>query len=417
MPDNLRHAQYDSEGIQIDDPQELIRSEMPGAGKRLVIVGIGDSHLNGSVPVATVGSDVLGLFALQSPKDRLWNGSGYAAVFGAYSAINVTTGSQDANIALATNVGSFINDIPRLIRAAYPNTGDIVVANFGVGGASAYTWAGEQSHAYVQAVANANAGDTVTLGGVVYTFAVAASVPNEVTIAGTAQLTVANLRNAVNLEGTGYGAGTTINPLVHIPNAATATYTKVVSKATGAASNSLTISTSAPTRINTVTPALASASPASMGLGSDVSALYANAKARMVGLPIGEANTDTVFIVTLGSNDANRVGYRGALMQAELQKLVNAIAADYPSAKIVIWRPMVMSGAGAASLASAVLPAVDAIVAANSSRVSSVDMYALGAGTGNVKILSSDGLHGTSYGYSLTAQLFARGIVSAVGWA
>ncbi len=32
MPDNLRHAQYDSEGIQIDDPQELVRAEVSGAG-------------------------------------------------------------------------------------------------------------------------------------------------------------------------------------------------------------------------------------------------------------------------------------------------------------------------------------------------------------------------------------------------
>jgi lysophospholipase L1-like esterase len=392
------------------------QSALPGAGRKLVIVGIGDSHINGSVPVATVGSDVLGLFALQSPKDRLWNGSAYSDVFGANSSINVVTGSQDGNLGLSTNVGSFINDIPRLLRAAYPGAGDITVVNLGVGGASAFSWAGEQSHAYIQAVANATAGDTVTLAGTTYTFVASASAANEVTIAGTAQLTVANLRNAIHAEGTGFGAGTEVNANVYMPNAASATYTKVSSKATGTGANSLTLSTSTTARINTANSSLTSVNPATLALGSATSALYTNGKARLVGLPIGEADTSTVFVITLGSNDANRAGYRAATFQTELQKLVTDIATDFPSAKVVIWRTMSMSGTGNTFLSSTVLPAVDAVVSANSSFVSSVNMNALGSGTGNVKILSSDGLHATNYGYSLIAQLFARGIAAAVGW-
>ena len=143
--------------------------------------------------------------------------------------------------------------------------------------------------------------------------------------------------------------------------------------------------------------------------GSATSALWANAKTR---LPIGYGTPD-VIVICLGSNDAARAGWRGRGTQAEYQKLLDTIATDYPLAKVIVWRPPVY--ASQASMASTVLPAIDSVIAANPA-VYSVDIYGLGAGSGDTAIVSNDGVHLSHYGYSLAAEIIAAKIADVLGF-
>lgn len=374
----------------------------------LVIVGIGDSHTNGQIPTSVSASDTLGTLALTSPRDKMWNGTGVNAYFKADSQINSTTGAQDPNLSLGITTGSYLTAIPGLIRAAYPLIGDITVANLAVGGASAFSWAGEQSRAYIQANAQANAGDTITIGATTYTFVAAAAAANEVTIGASASATMLNLANAVHLEGSGWGAGTAINASCYFPNPSAAAALRIQAKQSGVAGNSIVISGSSTTRIRTCDQFLTPTTPFTMVGGSATSAIYANGKTALAG-GSGIGSVD-YFVVTLGTNDALRAGYRGVTMQSELQILVNNIAADFPTAKIIIWRPLDTSSSSA-YLVPNVIPAIDALVTANPGRVYSVDVYSIGAGSGNTKMVQTvGGIHATNYGYSVIAQMFARKI-------
>lgn len=94
------------------------------------------------------------------------------------------------------------------------------------------------------------ANDTVTIDGVVYTFkASVTTTANEVKMGGTAALTLANLKKAINLSGVGgtdYGSLTVIHPTVEA-QALTATVLTVVAKTPGTGGNSLVIAKSAVT--------------------------------------------------------------------------------------------------------------------------------------------------------------------------
>jgi lysophospholipase L1-like esterase len=381
----------------------------------LVIVGIGDSHLNGNIPIdTTAAGDPLGVFAWTSPKDRQWNGAGgYNAVFSANGAINVTTGSNDNQIALSTTNGSPLTQIPSLLRQSYPNLGYITMANLAVGGSSSYTWGGEPAFGYIgHNGTNANDGDTVTIDGVVYTFRTAPSVAFDVTIGASANASIQNLGNAVNLEGTTWGAGTTQHPTVFYPAATATQYGRFVALTTGTAGNSIATAGSSTARICPYRNDLVPLSTSTFGGGLASAALFTNAVSKLSGI-----GTVDAFVVTLGTNDAARAGYRGRKTQDALTKLVADINTNFPGAKIIFWKPMPESGTAGTYITSAVVPAVAAVAAANPSNVSFIDFNALGTGTSSTatRLLSSDGVHATAYGYSVMSQMFAAQIASALG--
>jgi lysophospholipase L1-like esterase len=388
-----------------------------GVGRNLTIVGFGDSHMNGAMSSAQTtlsATDYIGAFSWASPRDKQWNGAGgYNDFVKADSQITLSTGAQDdPNIAQGTNTASFITDIPRLLRAAYP-LGDIITANFGVGGSCAYSWAGIQAKGWIKGVSNANVGDTVTIDGVVYTFVAAAANPNEITIGATANDTVFNLLKGVNADATaatGWGAGTTRHPTVFAPQPASGQYGKIQCKLSGSAGNSITMECSSTARIGVTSGDLAVAASVNLSNGSNTSSLYSQMITKCAGI------TPDVIICTLGTNDAVRVGYHGEGFAAELAKLIANLKTDFPAAKLIFWKPITTTAGSEATarLTDTIVPAIAAAAAADPTTVYFIDMFTPGAGSSHVEILRFDGIHGTNYGYSVTAQLFAKKIAEVL---
>lgn len=87
---------------------------------------------------------------------------------------------------------------------------------------------------------NVTAGDTVTIDGVVYTFAAApGATANAVLIGASAAASLTNLKSAINLDGTPvYGTATVVHPTV-AAGALTATTLALYAKTGGVAGNSL----------------------------------------------------------------------------------------------------------------------------------------------------------------------------------
>lgn len=380
----------------------------------------GDSHSNGMLQVADTAdgqATVVGATPIASPLDRSWNGAGGVdPVYRADLAINSMTQPNVSNdqgfAAVSTGNQSWIGFLASMLRAAFPSIGEITTANLAAGGSSAYTWAGEQAFGYVRAVAMPLDGDTITLGGRVYTFRAAPAAAYAVQIGATPTECLSNLMNAVNGEGGGfYAAGTAPHPTIWGASVG-GIYGRFCAIRTGTDGNLLVIAGSASTRIAATTADLTPVAQAAMTGGKSESALYLNAKERLAGY-----NPD-VITITLGTNDANRPGYRGRGMLEELNKLVADIHRDYPDAKIIIHRPPVIATgpASSAALVNVVIPAIESVAQANSF-VSLVDVYGLGVGTGLSRILNpTDGIHLTVYGYMLMAQLFARAIAAKLGF-
>lgn len=371
------------------------------------ILVIGDSHAAGRLNTAVVsGAEKLGLYAFSSSRDRHWTGSADAPQFPMDNSIGAVNGStQDPNTGGTVNTGSFTAWIPMLLRQSFPNDLKIIrVANTAIGGSSSFTWAGETASGYLQVLVLPTVGDTVTVGSVVYTFRASASIANEVTIGGTLTATAINLANAINAESTGWGTGTVANPGAYCPNAPASGLFRIFALSTGTAGNSTILSTSNGTSIS-VYQAFAG--------GSATSAQYAASKAQ---IPSGFGSVDIV-IITLGTNDAGRVGYRGRGTAAEMVKLIANIHADYPLAKIILWRtPTTTAGGLTQASIAGVVAAMDAVVAANPLFVSAVDMNALGNPiSADTSIVSADGIHLTSYAYSFAAQMYSRKIATALG--
>ena len=93
----------------------------------------------------------------------------------------------------------------------------------------------------ITATGNPAANDTVTLDGVVYTFkATVAATANEVKIGGTTAASLANLKSAVNADGTAgvYGSATVVHPTIGA-GALTATTILFFARTGGTAGNSL----------------------------------------------------------------------------------------------------------------------------------------------------------------------------------
>ena len=444
-----------------------------GTVKRSIkIVGLGDSHTNGHINAgSTATADVFAMFGIPSPLDRQWganawskstayivgdlvstlDGRFYRNTFAGTSAssgngpsgtasdisdgatghwtyvsavtwspwwrldgqINSTLGCQDPNTALGVGLASYLSLIPQALRAAY-QLGYVDVANLGAGGSASYTWAGEQAYVYVAGLLAPNDGDTVTLDGRVYTFRTVPAVAYDVLI-GTATGSILNLSNAVNADPaatTGWFAGTPQHPTVFVPAPTATTYGRFTARTAGAAGNSLVVAASNTVRVTAADSSLVARASTTFFNGSDTSALWANGIARLeMGASFGVPD---VVVITLGTNDLSRIGVRGNSFAAHMAILVANIHAKWPKARVIVWRPAAYVGGAAsaqAALAAVVVPAVDALVAANPSFVSSVDMFSLGAGQANsALIVGATTPHLTPYGYSVLAQLTAKEI-------
>ncbi len=103
----------------------------------------------------------------------------------------------------------------------------------------AQTSGAKASKVYTIAVGNAADADTVSIGGVVYTWKTAAAAPYQVTVGGDATASGDNLAAAIN--GTGF-AGTTAHPYVTAANVAGAV--TVTAKSKGTWANSLALAES-----------------------------------------------------------------------------------------------------------------------------------------------------------------------------
>lgn len=387
------------------------------AFRNIGILCIGDSHTEGSMEARLGTTPGGGMPFIVQPAvtaaDKHWTGSADGSYFPLQNAISYTGGvaTQDPNIAVSSPLKpSWTAFLPAKLRGGSILFGTIRLANWGVGGSSAYTWAGEQANCYIQAVSNANDGDTVTIGSVTYTFRAAAALANEVTIGGNGTASLQNLANAINAENAGYGAGTTQHPTCFVPNNPGGGYLHLYAVSTGTAGNSIAVTTSSGGRLAIFDRNL---DPGAMGGGSATSAIYAEMKTKV---PAGFGTVDLV-IVTLGTNDAARLGYRGRGTQTELSTLVAKIHADYPTAKIVLVKPPVSTAGGltASSLTGTVAPAVAAVAAANPTFVVLADMTTLGAGTGDYLIVrSDDGTHLTDYGYLVEADVVSRAAITAL---
>lgn len=373
------------------------------------VVHIGDSLTNGSASgnvASAMNSQILGN---SSPLDFQWNGTTDAAYFSAFNAIGTITGAADPNIGANTNMASFTAMLPAMLRASCPSLRNYRSANLGIGGSSSYTWTGAQANGWFQCSGVApNDGDTATLGSVTYTFRTSATLANEVTI-GTNAVSMQRLGNAINAEGAGFGAGTVINPDFFCPNVTSSVNLHFFAVLTGTAGNAFSISSSSGGRVVSTDSGLTPAAHPSSGTATN------NTWTNNIALVSAGFGTVNAITLDLGTNDAARTGYRGRGTQTELTTLVARLAAQWPQAPIVMWRPPATGagGATATALTNVVLPAVDAVIAANPGLCFSVNINSLGAGTGDVAVLGTDGVHLTPYGYMIAAQMTARAIASA----
>jgi hypothetical protein len=390
---------------------QLAQGAVNSRSRNLGIVFIGDSHFNGNQQKAATVNDTsgnIGTLALASPLDKMWNGAADATFFQADCQINSlsspSSSNDQAQTAMVANRAGPIIDMLTCLRRAYPRLGRIRIANLAAGGSSTYTWAGERAQGYIAALGAPNDGDTITLGSVTYTFRTTASAANEVNINGAGG-SILNLAKAVNAEsGHGQGTGTVANPDVVSLNPVSTVYGRFYAKAVGTAGNSIVFSGGNVARVTAVTEALAATASRTLSSGSATSALYANGISRMTGF----GRVDLVFS-SLGTNDAQRTGIRGTDTQACYQTIVNNLKADFPFSKIIPTRPFYSRNTTTqTALTNTVIPAIDAIVAANSDVIpGTVDLWSLGLGTGDTTIVESLGQHGTQYGYSVMSQLMA----------
>lgn len=364
------------------------------------IVCIGDSHTNGQLPISTVGANVTGIYPLNGAKDKEWNGTSDNPCFTGRGC-NDAAGITDASLGIDNTVPSFTMFLPQVLRRSSSKFGRIRLVNLGAGGASSYSWSASSATGFLDVATIPDVNDTVTVDTVTYTFKAAAAQANEVTIGASKEEAAANLARAISAEGAGYGAGTVANPTIFCGAIPTGHVVSLTSRAIGALGNGNVLAVTG-TNVTII---------AQMTNGG-LTGLLANAIAKV---PAGFGTVDVVTI-TLGTNDAARMGWRGAGFQLHMEALCQRIEAQWPGVRIVMWKPCV-SGGGAAitnALTGSINPAIAAVVAAKPLTRSFVDMYALGAGSGSSLILNSGGTHLTGYGYALAAELFGNAIAATL---
>lgn len=383
----------------------------------LGILCIGDSHTEGAVVLASDSSSQKVDRLLASTNDKDWAGSSDSSYFRNANRICNPASSTDANAALAgTAAPSWSAWLPGILRRSYPLLfRRIRLANLGLGGASAFTWSGFQAYVFVNFTGVPSDGDTCTIGSVTYRFKSTPAQVNDIQI-DTQGNTARNLGNAISGEGTGFYAGGTPNPDAFAPSTTTAANNNplVYALLTGVAGNSITVSTTS-SKIQFLNAGGGSATAHFVNGMDSPSTFYNDNLVTLV--PAGFGSVDLICI-TLGTNDARRVGYRGRGFATEAARLVAQLRATFPSAKIVWWKPPITSvGAINTALSGTVIPAITALQAANPSFMATFDMYTPGAGSGDSAILNaSDGLHLTNYGYSIAASGFAAAAAGLFGW-
>lgn len=365
------------------------------------------------------------------------SGEDYPIFFGDSGIMSTTLpfASTDPGAAVAVRTHSVtVMNTVRSLRDAYSSKlGRIRIANCGVGGSALSGWVGDRSATFIANTANAIEGDTLVVGGVTYRFTATPSQIYDVLIGGTSIATLQNLFYAINIDPantSGYFPGTPQNPnIVALSIPSSGVYARVHSRAVGAATNNLVVSGGNLARISGADSA--SAVPvASVNLtgGGDESGLWRNLLFRTKQAGIGQVDAG---FCTLPTNDALRVGLRGADMPAYLNKLLAQWKAEFPGVPLIFDRPFqTRSGFGNLALVNTILPAIDAWAAANADVVSLIDLYGLGLGVGltagtgigssgatrgETSIIEETGPHGTQLGQAYLVQLTVNQIARVCG--
>ena len=357
--------------------------------KSVRIVGTGDSHIAGRVGATATEQLVSCQFDNSDP-------------------------AGDPNtIGSATSAGSFLSWLPEALRLARPGQiSDARVINLGDGGASVYSLNGVLAHGYFNFSGVPADGETVSVGGKTYRFETTPSQAYDVQ-KGTQGITAQNLGYAINGEGPVLYAGTLTNPSVFVPNPTTgATYNpEMFAINTGTAGNSIAISSTS----GVVTALNASVSPgATLSGGAATSPLQTN---NFVNLVPGGFGTVDLVVISLGTNDATRRGYRARGFATEAAGFLAYLHATYPSAKVVWGYPPPQSDAVTESYnTGTVIPSLVALQSANPTLLSLVDTHTVQPGYPLTLTRSSDGVHCTPFGYWRWSSLYAEVCATALGY-
>lgn len=394
----------------------LVTVEPPGGSRSTVrILELGDSHTMGVLHGAVVsGTEVVGPSSLSSTKDEMWTAAGVSPVCYSNSGIGRFSGvpphlNTDGNLGV-TNSGSFVNWVPGILRASYPHLFDrIRYCNYGMGGACSYSWSGNSATAYIGVQAPANAGDTITINGRVYTFRAVPAVADEIAIGGTVNAQAVNIFHALNADGTAgaYGPGTTINADVFCTNVPGGFLLPMTARQIGALGNANVMASSAGagTRVYIYQQ---------FANGDDYSnLLYLCQQDMATG---GGFGTPDVITLLLGTNDASRLGWNAINYQTHMAALLARLRADYPATPVVMWQPPATGGVSSNALITGTIMPANVALAAAHDWVTLIDANVLAntAGT-TTAIISADGVHLTVLGYNYAAQLLAKGIAQALG--
>lgn len=183
----------------------LATATSPGAmsaARDLNIVCIGDSHTVGKIQTTKDSADYnFNPFErmLCEPPMRDWTGTADGASPRLINAIGDNSHATDPNtLGISGALGSWTAWLPAAIRrASVFQTRYIRIANLGNGGASVYTWAGQQAWAYFNFTGVPSDGDTVSVGGVTYRFKSTPAQAYDVQI-GDQGVTAQNLGFAIN---------------------------------------------------------------------------------------------------------------------------------------------------------------------------------------------------------------------------
>lgn len=364
----------------------------------LGVIFIGDSHVEGRMTTDVLPVDCLPIETFD------WNSTIWNTTQRATNNICNSTNVVDANVgsaptqAYAALAARFLKDDPRVSR--------VRSANFGLGGSCSYTWSGVQAHGYFRVESIPADGAQIEAGGQVYTYRTVATAPYDILI-GDLNATRLQTGRVIAGEGTGVIAGTNPNPSVAVFNPGTSQYVHMWAVATGAAGNSITIS-STTAAVVAVGPDTAPAATLGGGADGENQFFVDNLRTR---IPAAFGSVTNV-VIGLAVNDATRIGWRGRGYQPETSKLIAQTKALFPGVKITLVKSAsttdpVRNG----YLTSVIHPAIDALVAADPATLNSVDFYGV---AGTEATLLGDGLHHTNYGYGLLAKLVAQGILNTL---
>ena len=314
--------------------------------------------LNRAITLATEASD-----GSVSNAQRVAIQAEYTAINTEISSIGSTTNYNGAGVFSATAQNTFLSDgvSPTTIGVT---TGALSNTSLGLNPATIAAVANVQATGSIAFTAVPTAGDTVTVGGTLYTFVAvgAASLgttANTVSISTTAALAATNLFHAINgaggTVGTDYGTGTVANTSVTATNgtAGTASLTAVVGTA-GTAGNAITLAKSA--TANTVLSAatLTGGVSAVAAINPDLSnALDAQTTLGLINVAIASVASQRGI---LGAT-VNRLQAASAVITNEVQNLTAAEdgirAADIPNVVANLSRFTILNQSGISALAQA----------------------------------------------------------------